>query len=102
MQATQTSTLGPEVREFLRALASEGRQQVLMLFADHSELGVGRVAELAGVAQSTASQQLAELRRGGLLTSRRDGKAVLYRADVTGITRALNALQVHLRSCCPT
>ncbi|WP_119730132.1 ArsR/SmtB family transcription factor [Thermomonospora amylolytica] len=93
--------LGPGAREFLKALAGEQRQQMLELFAGGVELTVGTVAERLGIAQPTASQQLALLRRGGLLTSRKDGKQVYYRVDATAIERSLTELQTYLRTCCP-
>ena len=89
------------VRLFLKALASEGRQQAMMLFAGGAELSVGEVAARLGTGQSTASQQLAMLREGGLLSARREGKTVWYRADPAGIATALGELQDCLRACCP-
>ncbi|WUI01541.1 metalloregulator ArsR/SmtB family transcription factor [Spirillospora sp. NBC_00431] len=93
--------LGPQAREFLRALASEQRQQMLELFTGGIELTVGTVAERLGIAQPTASQQLALLRRGGLLVSRKHGKQVYYRIDATTVERSLIELQSYLRTCCP-
>ncbi|MGI5149554.1 helix-turn-helix domain-containing protein [Plantactinospora sp. CA-294935] len=43
-------------------------------FAQGAELSVSEVAERAGIGQSTASEQLTLLRRGGILTSRREGQ----------------------------
>lgn len=86
--------------DFLKALASPTRQQVMFLFAGGAELSVGDVAEQAGIGQSTASQQLAMLRRGHILTSRRDGKTIYYRADTQGTAAVLDNLQAYLRSCC--
>ncbi|NDU71740.1 helix-turn-helix domain-containing protein [Actinomadura sp. DSM 109109] len=74
---------------------------MLELFAGGVELTVGTVAERLGIGQSNASQQLALLRRGGLLTSRKDGKQVRYRVDTTSVERSLTELQNYLRTCCP-
>lgn len=93
--------LGARAREFLKALASEQRQAMLELFTGGIELTVGTVAERLGIAQPTASQQLALLRRGGLLTSRRDGKQVYYRIDADAVEQSLAELQTYLRTCCP-
>ncbi|MFI0411756.1 ArsR/SmtB family transcription factor [Actinomadura sp. 3N508] len=93
--------LGGQAREFLRALASEQRQQMLELFTGGIELTVGTVAERLGIAQPTASQQLALLRRGGLLISRKQGKQVHYRIDTAAVERSLTELQTYLRTCCP-
>lgn len=88
--------LSRDTRRFLRALASETRQQALALFADGAEHSVGVVAELLKVGQSTASEQLAQLKEGGLLTARREGKTVLYRVDADGISSALAELQTYI------
>lgn len=85
---------------FLKALASESRQQAMLLFAGGGELSVGEVAEQLGVGQSTASQQLAQLKDGGLLTSRRETKTVFYRADKQRIGAALDRLRGFLEGCC--
>ncbi|GAA2143169.1 ArsR/SmtB family transcription factor [Glycomyces algeriensis] len=85
---------------FLKALASEARQQVMLLFAGGAELSVGEVAERLGIGQSTASQQLAQLKDGGLLTSRREAKTVFYRADKERIGAALDRLRAFLDGCC--
>ncbi|MFI0372057.1 ArsR/SmtB family transcription factor [Actinomadura sp. 1N219] len=99
--ATEPVQLGSQAREFLRALASEQRQQMLELFTGGIELTVGTVAERLGIAQPTASQQLALLRRGGLLISRKQGKQVHYRIDTAAVERSLTELQTYLHTCCP-
>jgi tellurite resistance protein TerB len=87
-------------RAFLKALASESRQQLLLLFADGEAHTVGEIASLAGIGQSTASEQLAILRRAGLLSSSREGKKVCYRADRDRIAGQLDQLRVFLSGCC--
>ncbi|OLT07076.1 hypothetical protein BJF90_45720, partial [Pseudonocardia sp. CNS-004] len=76
-------------REFLKALTSPTRQRIMLLFARGAELSVGEVAEQVGIGQSTASEQLSVLRRGGIVTSRREGKIVLYRSDRDGALEVL-------------
>lgn len=98
--AADTVELSPATHEFLRALASPSRQEIMLLFARGGELSVGEVAEKAGVGQSTASEQLAFLRRGGILTSQRQGKVVMYRANRDGVVAALGDLQTYLLACC--
>ncbi|WP_217707809.1 ArsR/SmtB family transcription factor [Nonomuraea rhodomycinica] len=99
------STDGVELTEaargLLKALASDTRQQILMLFAGGIELTVNEVAERMSLAQSATSTHLATLRDGGLLTSRREWKTVHYRADPARIGKALSDLQVSLQACCP-
>jgi DNA-binding transcriptional ArsR family regulator len=92
--------LSPDTHDFLKALASPTRQRIMMLFFKGAELSVGEVAERAGLGQSTASEQLALMRRGGIVTARRDGKVILYRGDRDGIRKALSELQAYLEVCC--
>lgn len=92
--------LSDAAHEFLKALASPARQKIMLLFAHGAELSVNEIADRAGIGQSTASQQLQILRRGGVVTSRRDGKTVYYRSDREGVSRALDDLQSYLQTCC--
>src|SRR5690349_12401671 len=101
MASTSALELDSSTRAFLKAMASESRQELLLLFADGGDLTVGEVAERAGIGQSTASEQLARLRRGGLLAATRAGKLVRYRADREGIAAQLSELQRYLAACCP-
>ncbi|TDD19149.1 ArsR family transcriptional regulator [Kribbella turkmenica] len=98
--AAEPVELAAATHDFLKALASPTRQRIMLLFARGAELSVNEVAEQAGIGQSTASQQLDLLRRARVVTSRREGKAVLYRADKEGSAAALADLQAYLRSCC--
>ncbi|MGC4939237.1 ArsR/SmtB family transcription factor [Kribbella sp. DT2] len=98
--AVEPVELSAATHDFLKALASPTRQRIMLLFTRGAELSVNEVAEHAGIGQSTASQQLDLLRRGGVVTSRREGKAVLYRADKQGSATALADLQAYLQSCC--
>lgn len=92
--------LSRATQDFLKALANPARQRIMMLFARGAELSVGEVAELAGVGQSTASEQLKMLRDGGVVTARREGKVVYYRADKAGMLRVLDDLRAYLEVCC--
>ena len=98
--AVEPVELAAATHDFLKALASPTRQRIMLLFARGAELSVNEVAEHAGIGQSTASQQLDLLRRGGIVTSRREGKTVLYRADKHGSATALADLQTYLQNCC--
>jgi DNA-binding transcriptional ArsR family regulator len=98
---THPSAIDGPTRDFLKALASETRQQIMLLFTGGQQLTVGEIAESCGLGQSTTSEQLAILKRGGLLQSTRDGKLVRYRADPTTIGARLGDLQSYLANCCP-
>ncbi|MEO7349344.1 MAG: metalloregulator ArsR/SmtB family transcription factor [Terrimesophilobacter sp.] len=97
---TSPAFVNESASAFLKALASETRQQIMFLFTTAPRLSVGEVAELAGLSQSTASAHLAELRRGGLLQSTRDGKTVHYRIDADAIARHLDQIKSFLACCC--
>lgn len=101
MEMASDIELTDAARGFLKAMASDTRQQILMLFSGGIELTVNEVAERMSLAQSAASTHLATLRAGGVLTSRREWKTVYYRADPTRIGRALSDLQASLQACCP-
>jgi ArsR family transcriptional regulator len=89
----------PELHTFLKALASETRQAILVLFATHEALTVNQIAEAVGVGQSTASEHLAILRRAGLLTATRVGKEVYYRPDYPHMVGSAEQLLAYLKGC---
>ncbi len=98
---TETGPLDAGVQDFLKALASATRQEVMFLFSGDTELTVGEVAKRLSIAPSAASTHLAMLREAGVLASRREWKTVYYRADPEGILRNLDGLRDYLLACCP-
>jgi ArsR family transcriptional regulator len=89
----------PDLQAFLKALASETRQAILVLFATNPALTVNQVAEAVGIGQSTASEHLAVLRRAGLLTATRVGKEVYYRPDYARMVGSAEQLLDYLKGC---
>ena len=67
-----------EFASVARALGSPHRLEVLEHLAQ-GERGVEALAARVGLSVANASQHLQQLRRAGLVASRRDGKFVLYR-----------------------
>jgi len=65
--------------EMLRLVADPTRLRLLWLLGQH-ELDVSSLTARAGVARPAVSQHLARLRLGGLVTVRRDGRRMVYRA----------------------
>jgi len=63
--------------EFFRTLAHPARLRVLELLSD-GERQVNEMLPLVGIEPSHLSQQLAVLRRAGVVRSRREGSAVVY------------------------
>ena len=66
-----------EAAGFLKALAHEGRLMILC-FLSTGEKTVTELENLLGSRQAAVSQQLARLRLEGLVTCRREGKAIHY------------------------
>ena len=63
---------------FLKALAHESRLMILCILAE-GEKSVSELEDLLNLRQPTVSQQLARLRAYGLVSTRREGKAIYYR-----------------------
>ncbi|MBS9475511.1 ArsR/SmtB family transcription factor [Ancylobacter radicis] len=62
---------------------SQAQRLMILSHLQMGELTVGEIDAATGIAQPALSQQLAELRRAGLVTTRRASKQVFYRlADV--------------------
>jgi len=62
---------------FLKAISHEGRLMILCHLAS-GEKSVTELEELLSARQAAVSQQLTRLRLEGLVTPRRDGKAIYY------------------------
>lgn len=63
---------------FLKAISHEGRLMILCHLTT-GEKSVTVLEELLSARQAAVSQQLSRLRLEGLVTPRRDGKAIYYR-----------------------
>jgi DNA-binding transcriptional ArsR family regulator len=79
---------------FLKALSHEGRLMILCHIADH-EKTVTELEQLLDMRQAAVSQQLARLREEGLVSTRRDGKAIYYAIEDAKV-RATVALMYQL------
>ncbi|MGR3546326.1 MAG: ArsR/SmtB family transcription factor [Roseovarius sp.] len=62
---------------FLKAISHEGRLMILCHLVS-SERSVTELETLLSARQAAVSQQLSRLRLEGLVTARRDGKAIYY------------------------
>lgn len=88
------------VTAFLKALGNEKRQEIfLSIFADGEEHNITEVSERAGIAQSTASEHLAILKRAEILASRKFEKEVFYRLDRRGILARIEEVKSYLTCC---
>lgn len=76
--------------EFLKAISHEGRLMILCHLAT-GEKTVTELEDLLSARQAAVSQQLSRLRLEGLVTPRREGKAIYYRLTDR---RAIQMLEV--------
>ena len=83
----------------LAALAQCTRLDVYRLLVRHEPEGLpaGEVARLLAVPQNTMSAHLGVLSRAGLVTARRTGRSIVYRADLARFQAVMAFL---VNDCC--
>ncbi len=83
----------------LSALAHEGRLKIFreLVQAGADGLPAGEVGRRMGVAPSTMSASLSVLAHAGLVTSRRDGRSIIYAAAYDRMASLLGYL---VQDCC--
>lgn len=83
----------------LGALAHEARLDVfrLLVQAGPEGMAAGEIARATGAVLSTLSANLAVLTRAGLITSRRDGRSMIYAA---GYGQMRDLLAFLMEDCC--
>jgi DNA-binding transcriptional ArsR family regulator len=85
--------------EALSALAHEGRLSIfrLLVRAGRGGLAAGEISRKLDILPNTLSANLTLLANAGLVTSRRDGRSVIYSADYERMTGLLSFL---MEDCC--
>jgi len=85
--------------EALSALAHEGRLSIfrLLVRAGKGGLAAGEISRKLDVLPNTLSANLTVLANAGLVSSRRDGRSVIYSADYERMTGLLSFL---MEDCC--
>jgi len=85
--------------EALSALAHEGRLSIfrLLVRAGRDGLAAGEIGRKLDVLPNTLSASLGILANAGLVTSRRDGRSVIYSADYARMSNLLGFL---MEDCC--
>lgn len=76
----------------LKAMASPVRLRILCLLAE-GEMAVGDIAERLEIREQATSQQLAQLRLEGLVSTRKDAQRVFYALASPEIMRVLETLR---------
>jgi DNA-binding transcriptional ArsR family regulator len=77
--------------DFLKALSHENRLLLLCLLAER-ERSVSELEQILSLRQPTVSQQLARLRLDGLVSTRREGKSILYSLANEDVRRVITVL----------
>jgi len=90
------STLAIDV---LAALAQPTRLEAFRLIMKHEPLGLpaGEVARRLDVPQNTMSTHLAILTRAGLISSERNSRSIVYRAEIDKVREIASFL---VNDCC--
>ena len=89
-----------DLLDFFKGLANETRQEILFrVLSDKKPHTVGEVAQSVGIAQSTASEHLAHLKRSGVVLSEKKNREVFYRINKDNISKQISYLS-HWLTCC--
>ncbi len=95
----QISTVHMTAVDAFAALAHGTRLDVfrLLVKAGPDGMAAGDIANALSIRQNTMSANLAVLARAGLIAAVRDGRSIIYRADMDGMRALLSFL---LEDCC--
>jgi len=85
--------------EALSALAQPTRLAAFRLVVEHEPHGLpaGEIARRLDVPQNTMSSHLAQLARAGLLSADKQGRTIIYRADIERMRAVMGYL---VNDCC--
>ena len=91
MNISDLAASSDRASEFLKSLANAQRLRILCLILE-GERPVGEIAEAIGANQSSVSQNLALMRREGLVVPRRDGQTIYYRLANKNVVKIFRLL----------
>lgn len=77
---------------FCKALGDETRQRILEILQSQGEKCVSDLVDVFNVSQPTISHHLNFLRQANLVTSRREGKQIYYKANQDNIVECCDML----------
>lgn len=92
MSINPKQALFAEFANVARAIGHPHRLEILEHLAQ-GERGVDALSSRLGLSVANASQHLQQLRRAGIVTSRREGKFILYRLADDGVLALLSSLR---------
>lgn len=81
-----------EAADLLKQLSNEHRLMILCTLGE-GEMSVGDLNERIPLSQSALSQHLANLRRAGLVATRKESQTVYYRLEGDKALRVIGVLQ---------
>lgn len=87
----------PDAITCLSALAHEARLAMFRLLVARGTMAAGDMAEALSMPSSTLSFHLKDLRAAGLISSQREGRSILYSANVSVLSDLLGHL---VEDCC--
>jgi DNA-binding transcriptional ArsR family regulator len=87
-----------QVSGCMRALAHPARLRLVALLLQE-DLPVGAMAERLRLSQPTVSRHLGLLQARGMLTCRREGKHMLYRAASPALAGICTCIRSHFTGC---
>jgi DNA-binding transcriptional ArsR family regulator len=90
-EAEEMQAHAADAASLMRAFGNESRLMILCTLAE-GEHSVGELNEIIPLSQSALSQQLARLRREGLVTTRRESQVIHYSLCDGPADRVINVL----------
>ncbi|HSM31947.1 MAG TPA: metalloregulator ArsR/SmtB family transcription factor [Woeseiaceae bacterium] len=90
-EAGQMHAYAADAASLMRAFGNESRLMILCTLAE-GERSVGELNEIIPLSQSALSQQLARLRRDGLVKTRRESQVIHYSLCDGPANRVINVL----------
>lgn len=93
------SMSAPHALAALAALGQPTRLEIfkLLMREEPNGLAAGAIADAVGGPHNTLSPHLSILARSGLITAKRDGRSIVYRADIEAMRQLLSFL---VTDCC--
>ncbi|OYW87131.1 MAG: transcriptional regulator [Sphingobium sp. 32-64-5] len=85
--------LADAAAEKLKAYAQPQRLMILSLLLERGEQSVSAIDEATGIGQPALSQQLAELRRSGLVNTRKQARQVYYSLADSGTELCVRGIE---------
>ncbi|SDM64500.1 ArsR/SmtB family transcription factor [Allokutzneria albata] len=91
------TAVGPELAALAGLLADETRAAMCLALLDKRAWTAGELAQLCGVARSTASEHISKLIAGGLLDERRQGRHRYVRLADDDVASLIETMSAHVR-----